>query len=122
MLKIRILVFQGFHDRFFEGFKRGIIATMEALGFDEFPKSLNEIQVGRGSRQPQEREERDMEAFRLRHDMMMALVPRMVEHDGDGMIVESSGPFLEEFNDTGTINVGFLRDGDDLMGYRVESS
>ena len=53
---------------------------------------------------------------------MIALVPRMVEHDGDGMIVESSGPFLEEFNDTGTIDVGFIRDGDDLMGYRVESS
>ena len=119
MLKIRILVFQGSHDRFFEGFKRGIIATMEALGFDEFPESLNEIQVGRVSRQPQER---DMEAFRLRHDKMIALVPRMVEHDGDGTIFESSGQFLEEFNDTGTINVGFIRDGDDLMGYSVESS
>ena len=119
MLNIRILVFQGFHDGFFEGFKRGIIATMEALGFDEFPESLNEIQVGRVSRPPQER---DVKAFRLRHDKMIALVPRMVEHDGDGTIVESSGQFLEKFNDTGTIDVGFIRDGDDLMGYRVESS
>ena len=44
---------------------------MEALGFDEFPESLNEIQVGRVSRQPQER---DVKAFRLRHDKMIALV------------------------------------------------
>ena len=43
--------------------KRGIIATMEALGFDEFPESLHEIPVGRVSRQPQER---DVKAFRLR--------------------------------------------------------
>lgn len=47
---------------------------------------------------------------------MIALVPRIVEHHGDGMVRKSSRQCLEEFDHADTVNVGFVGDGDNLIG------
>jgi hypothetical protein len=61
-----------------------------------------------------------MEAFRLRHDKLITLIPGMIQHHGDGMVPESGREFSPEFDDTDAIDLGFVRHGNNFMGYGME--
>jgi len=54
------------------------------------------------------------EAYRLAHDVRMALVARIIEHLGDGPVGNVLCPPLKKGDDAFTINVGSVCDRDDV--------
>ena len=63
-----------------------------------------------------------MEAFRLRHHILIPLIPCIVEHDGDRSIRELASELVQEFDDTDAVNVSVVRYGNNLMGGGMEGT
>lgn len=113
----RVSLVQAGRDGVFEDREILVVDRVQALLFDEFPQSLNEIEVGGIGRQIQQF---DAEGCgQIKHQMTL-LVARIVEDECDRDIQAQRRNPAQQFANAVGIDVGVVGDHDQLMGDGVQ--
>src|SRR3990167_2211324 len=102
-----------------EAAKLGVILGIKALLFDEFPKALDQIQIGRIGRQ---KKQLDLEFLSKLLDEPRSLITRIIQNQRDRHLEIKAGNFPEKIADALGRDIRVIGNHDQFMGEGIQSA